>query len=353
MDHLAGRALYDAHQTLMAEEPKMRVRDAAQKLGVSEAELVACRTGHAGVTRLKAPLGALIEEAQKLGTVMVLTRNEYVVHEKIGTFDHVNVGPGMGLVLNHDVDLRLFLSRWHYGFSVIDEIETGPRRSLQFFDGDGTAVHKIYVKSDEGAAAYDAIVAEYAHEDQTPEQKVMAPVPQKADAPDSDIDVAGMRAHWAALQDTHDFIHLLRDYGVGRQQALRLAGAEYAERLPATIFANLFEGARDGGVPIMVFVGNAGCIQIHTGPVENLKVMGPWYNVLDPTFNMHLRGDLVAAAWLVRKPTSDGMVTSVELYAEDGTLIAQMFGERKPGESERADWRALAEGLTRAESAAA
>lgn len=353
VDRLSGPALYAAHQDLITNEPKMRVRDAAEKLGVSEAELVASRTGHAGVTRLKGPLGALIDEAQKLGKVMVLTRNDYVVHEKIGEFDHVNVGPGMGLVLNHDIDLRLFLNRWHFGFAVVDDTDQGPRRSLQFFDGDGTAVHKIYLKDDTKAGAYDAIVKAHAADDQSAELAVMAPPPVKADAPDAEIDVAGMRAHWAALQDTHDFIHLLRDYGVGREQALRLAGGEYAERLPASIFADLFENARDRKVPIMVFVGNPGCVQIHTGPVENLKVMGPWYNVLDPTFNLHLRGDQVTSAWLVRKPTSDGIVTSVELFAQDGTLICQMFGERKPGQAELESWRDLAEGLSRAESVAA
>jgi len=350
---LSGRALFDAHLDLKAHEPKLRVRDAAARLGVSEAELTASRTGHDGVTRLKAPLGALIDAAPKLGRVMVLTRNEYVVHEKIGVFDNVNVGPGMGLVLNHDIDLRLFLSRWHFGFAVIDQTDEGARRSLHFFDGDGTAVHKIYLKEADKAAVFDQIVADHAHADQSPEQPVMAPVPQKSDAPDGDIDVAGMRSHWAALQDTHDFIHLLRDYGVGREQALRLAGPEFAEKLPASVFTDLFEGARQTGQPIMVFVGNPGCVQIHTGPVENLKVMGPWFNVLDPTFNLHLRADLVTSAWLVRKPTSDGIVTSVELFAQDGTLIAQMFGERKPGEAERDDWRSLAEDLPRLESEAA
>jgi hypothetical protein len=37
----------------------------------------------------------------------------------------------------------------------------------------------------------------------------------------------------------------------------------------------------------MCFVGNRGCIQIHTGPVKNIKIMGPWLNVMDPGFNLH------------------------------------------------------------------
>ena len=44
----------------------------------------------------------------------------------------------------------------------------------------------------------------------------------------------------------------------------------------------------------MCFVGNHGTIQIHTGTVKNLQPMGPWLNVMDPTFHMHLRMDHIA-----------------------------------------------------------
>ncbi len=91
----------------------------------------------------------------------------------------------------------------------------------------------------------------------------------------------------------------------------------------------------------MVFVGNAGMIQIHSGPVKKIAVMGPWLNVLDEGFNLHLRTDHVASAWVVGKPTSDGLVTSLELFDAKGETIAMLFGERKPGQPELLTWRAL------------
>ena len=69
--------------------------------------------------------------------------------------------------------------------------------------------------------------------------------------------------------------------------------------------------------------------------------MGPWVNVLDPGFSLHLREDRVAQTWLVRKPTADGIVTSVELFDAQGETIAMFFGERKPGTPEIAPWREL------------
>ena len=102
-----------------------------------------------------------------------------------------------------------------------------------------------------------------------------------------------------------------------------------------------------------MFVANRGIVQIHTGPVKNVAPMGPWLNVMDPTFHLHLRADHIAEAWAVRKPTKDGHVTSVEAYDKNGEMIIQFFGKRKEGMDERADWREILGNLPRPDSAAA
>jgi putative hemin transport protein len=73
--------------------------------------------------------------------------------------------------------------------------------------------------------------------------------------------------------------------------------------------------------------------------------MGPWVNVLDPRFNLHLRADRIASAWAVRKPSQRGDVHSLELYDADGLCFCQIFGARKSGDAERPDWRALITGV--------
>ena len=74
--------------------------------------------------------------------------------------------------------------------------------------------------------------------------------------------------------------------------------------------------------------------------------------MLDPGFNLHLREDAIASVWVVEKPTSDGIVTSIEAFDHDGELMAMFFGARKPGQPERADWRTLVTKAT-AQAAAA
>lgn len=335
-----------ALEDLRARNEMIRARDAAAQLGVSEAELVACRVGD-GVVRLKEDFGSLIKALPMLGTVMVLTRNDHVVHEKVGEFDKISIQPSSGLVLNHDIDLRIFLNHWHFGFAVSEEVRSGLRHSLQFFSLDGTAIHKVYLREESDKRAYDALTQTFRHDDQSPGIETGASIPKTTDRTDSEIDVEGLRSHWAALQDTHDFFGMLRDFGVGRQQALRLVGDEFASEVNPRSLREMLTRAAEDETSIMCFVGNPGCIQIHTGPVVKLKETGPWFNVLDPKFNLHLREDKIARAWVVRKPTRDGVVTSLELFDEDGFNFVMFFGERKPGQQELGTWRDLAESLPR------
>ncbi len=172
----------------------------------------------------------------------------------------------------------------------------------------------------------------------------LQPQPVRA-APTADglIDVNSLRVGWSTLKDTHHFFALLKQHGATRTQALRLAGREWAEPLAPAELPKLLEAAGAAQVPLMLFVGNRHCIQIHSGPVRNLRWLDSWFNVLDPEFNLHLKSLSVAELWRVRKPSTDGVITSWEAFDAEGELIVQLFGVRKPGIPERDDWRTLAE----------
>ncbi|WP_087690683.1 hemin-degrading factor [Pandoraea sp. PE-S2R-1] len=319
-------------------EQNLRDRDAAAALGVSEGETVAAFVGE-HVVRLRPDFIEIVEALPSLGRVMALTRNNAAVHEKDGPYEKLSHNGTIGLGLGKELDLRIFYHQWAYGYAVETPADNGPRRSLQFFDKTGTAVHKMFLRDHSDVGAFEALVAKYRADDQTPGEQVVAADAPKAETPDADIDVAAFQRDWLAMTDTHQFFEMLRRHGVSRAQALRLAPADHAQSIPAASVRTLLEDAAGTDLPIMVFVGNAGMIQIHTGPVQNIRVMGPWVNVLDPGFNLHLREDLVDTAWIVRKPTSDGIVSSLELLDASGMVIAMFFGERKPGQAEREDWR--------------
>lgn len=326
-------------------DTKARHRDIAQSLAISEAELIAAHAGAPGdamnVRRLAGPWPDLIEAMEPVGEVMALTRNESCVHEKTGVYREASHSGAMGLVLGGAIDLRVFYSRWAHGFAVDEATAGGPQRSLQFFDAAGVAVHKIFQRETTDTAAWNALVARFTADAQQAGIATEAPTAAEPERPDARVDIEAFRVAWAAMTDTHEFFGVLRRHGLSRTQALRLADPQFVQPVPAGLAERVLNDAARDGVPIMVFVGNPGMIQIHSGPVTRVAVMGPWLNVLDTGFNLHLRADHIARAWIVRKPTSDGIVTSLELFDARGETIAMFFGERKPGRPELAEWRHL------------
>lgn len=349
----AARPDAPAIRQARADNPKMRERDLAAQLGISEAEFVAAWCGES-VRRIEPRVNDVLTGLEAVGEVMALTRNESAVHEKIGVYDKVVTGTHTAMALGAQIDLRIFPKVWAHGFAVEKRDGDDVRRSLQFFDARGEAVHKVHLRPNSNLEAYESLVQSLLATDQS--QTVALSETEKADAPKSEgvASIEELRDRWSRLTDTHQFFGMLRALNLSRLQALEMVGSDYAWPLDGSAIPPLFDRAVEEQIPIMCFVGNHGCIQIHSGPVQNIKPMGPWLNVMDATFHLHLRLDHIRQIWAVRKPTKDGHITSVEAYGADGEMIIQFFGARHEGEAERADWRALAEDLPRmAQSTAA
>lgn len=333
-------------EALKAENPHIRIRNAAEQLGVSEAELVATSIGET-VTRLRPEFASILSEVETFGKVMGLTRNDECVHERKGVYLNPDFSsPFAGLFVGEDIDMRIFLSAWDKAYAVAEKGDHGDRKSLQFFGKDGLAMHKIYLTQDSNDAAFDALVDKYKSDNQNTEETT-AEVPLTIDEkPDTDIDVAGFQEAWGTLKDTHAFFGMLKKFGVTRTQALRLAPNEhFAKQVDKEAIVKMLEGAAAAKLPIMCFVGNRGNIQIHTGLVRKTMWHNQWFNVMDPDFNLHLDMSKIAQTWIVRKPTEDGEVTAVEVFNEMGDIIVQFFGKRKPGIPELTEWRELVASL--------
>ena len=342
---------------LKAEQPKLRMRDIAQTLGISEAALVASACGEGSRTiRLNQDFAAQFATLGSLGRVMALTRNVCAVSEKIGVYGSVEHSAHASQVIGSDIDLRIFFQRFHVAFAVTSEGPHGPQRSLQFFDAHGDAVHKVHLLPESVTAAFAQLTARFASLDQSPHQpRIATTSATDARASQDDdtaaIDVEALRSAFSQLQDTHEFFGLLRRFQVRRIQALQLLGEEAARPVERLSLRSLLFATAESALPIMIFVGNPGMIQIHSGPVKMLKQYGPWFNVMDPDFNLHVHEAAIAQAFVVRKPTREGVVTSLELYDTAGETVLMAFSKRKHGHSESDEWRSLLRRLPSLQSA--
>ncbi len=341
----------EAIREARAQNPKIRERDLAASLGVSEAEFVESFVGY-GAHRIAPRFDDLFSGLKDVGEVMALTRNESAVHEKIGRFEKFVNGKRAALMLGSEIDTRMFPDKWVHGFAVEKTDGDVIRRSLQFFDAHGDAVQKIHTRPDTDLDAWAALVETLLVDDQEPGLKLeVSPAEPFARKSPPDGTEAVLRERWQAMTDPHQFHGLLKDLNLDRLSAFELAGEKWSWQLDTGAVPALLRLAASEHIPVMCFVGNRGCIQIHSGPIVNIMERGPWINVMDPTFHLHLRMDHIHDVWAVRKPSDVGHVTSVEAYNKSGEQIIQFFGVRSEGNAEREDWRGLAEYMPRFNSA--
>ena len=346
--------LRTAWKELQQTNPSLRIRDCAKKLGVSEAELLATTVGDYSV-RLEGDWTELLKRLPELGRVMSLTRNDSCVLEHKGPFQKIDVmGAGaraMATVIG-PIESRVFFAAWKFGFAVRQQTPRGVQQSIQIFDEAGTAVMKVFLQGPNGnkagsdQEAYDKLVADFRSTDQPQNITVVA----VGDAPTklkNEVDANALIEDWGNMKDTHDFYGMLRKHQVNRLDALYLAGEQYAYQLDKSSITKMLESASAEKLPIMVFVGNRGNIQIHQGKVQTIRLMEDWINVLDPDFNMHLKGNDIDTVWVVKKPTTDGVVTGIEVFDNKKNMIVQFFGLRKPGIPELNKWRELVDTLPR------
>lgn len=336
----SAEALRAAWRTLKDAEPALRIREAARRLGVSEAELLALNCGQTA-TRLEADWAELIRRLPRLGRVMALTRNDLAVHEQHGRYANGadgQAGPDDAL------DLRLVPEHWRYGYSVVESGHGGERHSLQFFTADGEAAHKVYLTEASHAGAYENLVERHAAADQSPWQAVDA----GSDGPLA----AGDDNDWQRVCDSHGFHYLRLRRRLGRLHALRLAGPDRAWPVAAGAAERVLTLAAEAGIPLMIEVAGPGAVQCHRGPVQTIRRTGPWINVLDEAFNLHLRDTAVASSWVVREATPTGGATWLELLDEPGRTVVRIGGEPLPGGAEAGAWWDVLAALPMAENPA-
>lgn len=317
-------------------------RDIAVLMGIAEAELTWLRVGH-DASRLRGDIREIIAMLESVGETKCICRNEYAVHEQVGAFTHQQLSDHTGLVLNpRALDLRLFLRQWTSMFHLSETGPRGERQSIQFFDHQGDALLKVYTTEHTDMAAWGNLLTHFVHVDNPPLPLVAPEVPPQATP---SVEGVVVDKAWRKMTDVHQFFGLLKHHQLSRQSAFRLVGDDLACQVNNDALALLLDTAMQDGNEIMIFVGNRGCVQIFTGKIETLTPMKGWLNIFNPTFTLHLRDDTIAESWVTRKPTANGYVTSLELFAADGTQIAQLYGQRTEGEQEQEQWRRQVESL--------
>lgn len=272
----------------------------------------------------------ILKELNQLDEVTVITHNKGAYHVIRGKYDHVEIFQhGIGQALNEHIDMRFFLHHWAYGI-----VQVKKDISLYFFDKEGNQIPTIVIANPTDAAL--SLTKKY--KDETQSTLTLEAYPIKEDLADEYVDLVAFHYDWQNLQDTHDFFIMLSKHKLNRLQALRLADSTYVKNITIENLIILLEKAQQEQMRFMSFVGNKGCIQIYTNKIDNLELVDQTIILSDERFMMSIERNEIKHIYIVRKPTTDGIVSAVELFNAKGEIIAQFFGERKRNTPELKIW---------------
>ena len=321
---------------LLGKSPYLSVEEQSLKLGISEAEAMLLdkeNTYH----YIRNDFARLLPYFSLLGSVKACTKNGSCKHTKIGVYAYAKGYGDTHLFAGTRIDLRLFINKWHVGILV----DGTSGRSLHFFDREGCELHAIQlIDGESDLEGFDTLKKNFCEEsEEAPRFERQLPTDERATL--DELQQEDFRQEWEALTDTHAFQSLLHKYGLSRLQALAYASVCRAQRRDATFVRKTLHTCAAQRLPIMVFVYNQGCVQIHTGPVTNLIDQGDRYMIKDSDFSLEIRWERIGEIWTVSKPTREGDVHSIELFDIEGHLVMQLFGERKPEVPELETWRDL------------
>ncbi|ULB12429.1 hemin-degrading factor (plasmid) [Cereibacter azotoformans] len=287
-----------------------------------------------GSVALAAHPDRLIPALDGLGPLVAATANPACRIARTGPYRDYQGGSHASMVFDEAVDLRFFPAHWVQARAVMAE----GTRAIHVFDAAGDAVHCITATEGTDAGRWADLVTRLAT-DEAPPPLTERPAPEAPRANPARVDE--LRADWDRMTDTHQFLRLVARLKMNRLGAYRIAGEPYARTLAPAAVPQLLRAASADGLPLMAFVGNRGCIQIHGGPIPGLAVDSDRLTVRNPDLSFDLDCARIAEVWAVTKPTRAGPALSVEVFEADGSLIAQLFGLRRAGDAAVAAWDAL------------
>lgn len=313
------QALIEQKQQLQSSERPPRAREAANMMGISEAEYVALSVPEQTTPLDMARLQDLLIAVQNLGQVMALTRNDSLVFEHHGIYQNPRFRHEHMILENPPVDLRLRISEVKYGFAVNEN----NRLSLQFFDVQGRAIHKIYLTEQSDRSTFDYLTQKYQTESVMPTPDIPAGK-DLLNLHISDEAWAEFETQWQQMTNSHQVNPLLKRYGLTRPQAYEKPQS-VAKKLAGDSAKYTLEQLAGLQIPVLIFAPNGVCTQIHQGTISNLMETGPWLNVLDETFHMHLNLSAIDQAWRVSKPSEKKVIESIEWFDKSQQPIAMLY----------------------------
>lgn len=231
---------------------KLRIRDISNKLNVSEAELLSLSVNDSvsflSINDFNQFFTYLLSNIDK---VMFLIRSEFVVHEKIIIpFQYKIINDSIINKKNNSLLIKFNSETFKYSFFEIKRHNNRNLKSFQFFDYYGTSILKIYLKGKKDVE-FENLANQYKIEYKYQIQKDFT----------SDKYIQFKNKHSDKIPPHSDFKLTLRQ---------------------------LLNGIAKKSIPVNIYAFGIECMQCHSDIIKNIVDYGPWLNVMDKNFNIHV-----------------------------------------------------------------
>ena len=276
------------------DNPKVRIRDAAYQMKVSEAELLSTEINETVSFLLIEDMAAFIKDVLKVDKIMLLIRSDYVVHEKTIKTKNIRLEDNQIIDLDkNDCSILDFnIDAFEYVFFQKKMHSNRELKSFQFFDKAGMAILKIYLKGKD-LGFFDEIDLKY---------KKTYNYEMQSDLDINNSNLLDSKIKINLPYDTSNSKTTCRDISV---KSLRL----------------ILENASDMKTPIQIHALGLGTIQYHRNTVRNIVDYGPWVNVIDQKFNLHVLENGLTRASLIQYQFKDCQQYLINFFDKNNTHV--------------------------------
>ena len=287
-------------------EKKLRHKEIARFLGITEAELIDAHVGVskldviksspqlARAVRLKKHWIKLMPMVQRLGYVISLARNTSAVHEVIGSYQHTYLENAVHKIVSDHLQLQLKSQSWEFVYLFEESKSNTVERSIQFFDELGRPVYKIFLLSDSHHWYFDEIAKRCGDTSQEP----------------------GIMIHDREDEVIEELVQGSRLNELKELEEVR------TKMLDAKSLRFVLGSAARNHLPLMIMVTNSAVHQTYQGPVHEMSEMQSWLHLIGPNFNLHLDLSNIAHIYLVHQANRENIKSSIELLNDEGCAVA-------------------------------
>ena len=274
------------------ENKKVRIRNAAEKLNVSEAELLSTQLGDGDTSFLSVEnIKDFFQQLFSLDQVMFLIRNENVVHEKIVGLEELTFSDNQIFEIKYNAPLLTFDEKSLAYLFFEKKIHAGKTlRSFQFFNQKGLSIIKIYLKG-KSVDKFDLICEKYQIDYNYELQKDIPSTNKECDFI-SDVDMFFLR------NDKPSNVNRIT--------------------VDKSLLRDVLDKASHAKIPIQVHALGLNTIQYHRGVVKNLVDYGPWINIIDKNFNIHVLEHAISKTAVAEYLINNKKYYSIEFFDRAG-----------------------------------